>query len=83
MTMQGNARKFKAKQGKETVRFRCDAHTHTHTPQTTHTVVMLTFIRDLVTLLNLLVATLLHRNVGALRPSVGLLTLLLIHRLVP
>ena len=82
MTMQGNARKFKAKQGKETVRFRNInvMHTHTHTSSYTHTVVMLTFIRDLVTLLHLLVAALLHWDVGALRPSVGLLTLLLIHR---
>lgn len=38
------------------------------------------FIRDLVTSLHLLVGTLLHRGVGTLRTSVGLLTLLLIDR---
>ena len=43
-------------------------------------VVELTFIGDLVTFLHLLVGAILHRGVGALRPSVGLLTLLLIHR---
>ena len=42
---------------------------------------VLTFIGDLVTFLHLLVGALLHGGLGALRhPSVGRLTLLLIHR---
>ena len=42
-------------------------------------VIMLTFVRDLMTLLNLLVGTFLHGGVGALRSSVCLLAFLLIH----
>ena len=39
---------------------------------------LLTFIRDLVTFLNLLVGTFLHGGVGTIRSSVGLLAFLLI-----
>ena len=45
---------------------------------TQFSVVMLTFVRDLMALLNLLVGTFLHGGVGTLRSSVGLLAFLLI-----
>lgn len=42
--------------------------------------ILLTFIGDLMTLLHLLIAALLHRDIGALGASVGGLTLLLVDR---
>ena len=42
--------------------------------------ILLTFIGDLMTFLHLLIAALLHRDIGALGASVGGLTLLLVDR---